>query len=182
MTIDFIWQNYRSHLYALLRSKIDNTADVEDLLQEILIKTHQHLGDLKTDQKLKPWLFTLAHNTVIDFYRKRGRQPKSETQDFEFWNEDDPVIEHAMADCIQPFIEALPSDTAALLKKIDIDGYSQKNYAAELGISYSTLKSRVQRGRTQLRKLFENCCELEMDRYGNIINYREVDGTCNRCD
>ena len=80
-----------------------------------------------------------------------------------------------------PFIDALPSETASLLKAIDIEGRSQKEYAAELGISYSTLKSRVQRGRLKLRELFEQCCHMDLDRQGRVIEYRTRTGQCDNC-
>ncbi|HCH25404.1 MAG TPA: RNA polymerase sigma factor SigZ, partial [Oceanospirillaceae bacterium] len=54
---------------------------------------------------------------------------------------------------------------------------SQKQLAQELGISYSGLKSRVQRARVDLRQLFESCCSLELDAQGQIMDYDD-DKTC----
>ncbi|WP_027855927.1 RNA polymerase sigma factor SigZ [Marinobacterium jannaschii] len=178
MNIETIWQQYSSNLRGLLLAKISDPHDVDDLLQEVLIKTHQHIGQLKSREKLKPWLFRIAHNTVIDFYRRRGRQIDL-TEDDLWYGEEAAALN--MSDCVLPFIDALPPETAQLLKAIDIEGRSQKLYAAELGISYSTLKSRVQRGRAQLRALFEDCCHLEFDRQGNVLEYVARSGSCKSC-
>ena len=76
-----------------------------------------------------------------------------------------------MEPCVAPFIKALPPDLGKMLQSIDIEGMSQKDYAAKHGIGYSTLKSRVQSGRIQLRKLFENSCDFTLDAQGNIVAY-----------
>ncbi len=180
MDIEKIWQEYRAKLKAFLHSKVSNSADVDDLLQEILIKTHQHLGTLKAKDKLKPWLFTLAHHVIIDFYRQQGRQHSYGKE--ELWYDENPLlIQQEMSECIEPIIKGLPKDVSDLLIAIDLKGQSQKALALELGVSYSALKSRVQRGRVQLRSLFESCCHLELDRHGNVIDYQTKDGACERC-
>jgi len=48
MNIEIIWQKYRSSLLRFLSSKVSNPSDVEDLLQNILIKTHENLGSIKS--------------------------------------------------------------------------------------------------------------------------------------
>lgn len=184
MNIDSVWQQYSSKLKGLLHSKISNPADVDDLLQEILIKTHQQIGSLKSQDKIKPWLYKLANNVVIDFYRSQGQRAASQG-DLEqegVWAENAlPLAQEQMSECVIPFINALPKRDAELLKIVDIQGRSQKEYAAELGLNYSALKSRVQRARQKLRALFESCCHLELDRQGNVIDFHEKSGQCRKC-
>jgi len=180
LSIESIWQQYSGSLKAFLRSKISNPDDVEDLLQEVLIKTHNSIGTLRSQEKLKPWIFQLANNAIIDFYRKRRSVKEVEEEDL-WYGDDEEIIQQQLSECILPFINALPPETARLLKAIDIEGRSQKSYAVESGISYSTLKSRVQRGRTQLRGLFEDCCHLELDRFGNVLGYQGKTGFCKKC-
>lgn len=180
MNIENVWQAYSSRLRVMLKAKLSDPDDVEDLLQEILIKTHRNIGNLRTQDKLKPWLFQVANNVVIDFYRRRGAMQNVELG--ELWYEQDQSdVERQMSTCIVPFVQALPSKTAELIYAIDIEGRSQKEYAAELGISYSTLKSRVQRGRLKLREAFEQCCHLELDRQGRVVEYRAKLGRCEGC-
>ncbi|WP_415899499.1 RNA polymerase sigma factor SigZ [Neptuniibacter sp. QD48_11] len=179
MNIESIWQQYSQHLRAFLLTKVSNPDDVEDLLQEILLKTHQQISSLKAQDKLKPWLFKIATNKVIDFYRQQGREIPDEV--IEQWYTDEQSTEHELSACILPFINALPSKDADLLRAIDIEGQSQKGYATELGVNYSALKSRVQRARVQLRHLFEECCTLEFDRHGKVITFEPKHQACKQC-
>ena len=56
MDIDTIWREYRQGLQRFLQSRIANPADAEDVLQDILIKSHQHLHTLSSQNSIKPWL------------------------------------------------------------------------------------------------------------------------------
>jgi len=122
----------------------------------------------------------VANNAIIDFYRKRARARDIDASDL-WYSVDDASIEEELSQCVEPFIKALPEDTAQLITAIDLEGQSQKEYAAEHGISYSTLKSRVQKGRTQLRALFDNCCQFKLDKSGNLIDYDPKSRDCGDC-
>ena len=55
------------------------------------------------------------------------------------------------------------------LRAVDLDGFSQKEYADSLGLNYATAKSRVQRARKRLRREFERCCTVVLDRRGTPL-------------
>lgn len=82
---------------------------------------------------------------------------------------------------VSPFIRALPTESAELLTAIDIQEGSQKQYAEMHNISYSTLKSRVKKARDELKALFEACCHLSLDKFGNIIDCEEQEDNCTKC-
>ena len=180
MNLENIWQDYSASLKGFLYSRVSNDADIEDLLQEVLIKTHQNLDTVASSEKIKPWLFQLTNNTINDYYRKKGRARDVSASDL-WYAEDDVVVEQALAQCVEPFIRALPKKSADLLLAIDIEGQSQKEYAEKAGISYSTLKSRVQRARAKLRTLFDECCSLTLDKHGNVVEFQTKTGGCESC-
>jgi len=180
MILEDIWQEYSTSLRKFLYSRVSNDEDVEDLLQEVLIKTHQNLDTVVSSEKIKPWLFQLTNNTIIDFYRKKGRAKDVSAADL-WYAEDDVVVERELAQCIEPFIRVLPKKSADLLLAIDIEGQSQKEYAAKAGVSYSTLKSQVQRSRAKLRTLFDDCCSLALDKHGNVVEFTTKSGGCDSC-
>ena len=180
MNLESIWQEYSTSLRGFLYSRVSNDADVEDLLQEVLIKTHQNLDTVKSSEKIKPWLFQITNNTINDFYRKKGRSKDISAADL-WYADDDVVVEQALAQCVEPFIRALPKKSADLLLAIDIEGQSQKDYAEKAGISYSTIKSQVQRGRAKLRTLFDDCCSLTLDKHGNVVEFQSKSGGCESC-
>ena len=180
MNFEKIWLDYQASLKAFLHSRISNRDDVDDLLQNIMIKIYEKRHSVKSESSLKSWLFQVANNTIIGHYRKKQKEEGIKASDL--WQEEaqtDSVLN--LADCIHPFILALPSQSAKLLTEIDINGQSQKEYAASLGLSYSTLKSRVQKARNQLRILFEDCCYLYLDANGSIIDYEPKSDNCNNC-
>jgi len=183
LSLESVWSEYQHALKSFLYSKVNNPDDVEDLQQEILIKTYQSLGTIQDVSSVKSWLFQLAHHTIIDFYRKRARQQREgELHAEDLWFEQqEPSLEQEMAACIKPFVDALPAEQSQLLDAVDLQGESQKRLAQKTGVSYSTLKSRVQKGRIELKKLFEQCCTLQLDKHGNLVDCEAKTVGCARC-
>jgi RNA polymerase sigma-70 factor (ECF subfamily) len=117
----------------------------------------------------------VARNATIDYYRKKGSLEKLDLQDLWYENNDVETL-HALSRCLVPFLDALPKENADLLTAIDLEGRSQKEYAEEIGVSYSTLKSRVQHSRRLLRELFSDCCHFTLDGMGNVSDYQSKSG------
>lgn len=176
MNFEQIWINYRGALKGYLTNKISQPDEVDDLLQEILIKTYLKLDSLDSVANLKSWLFKIAHNTVIDYYRKFKPELVDELD--AIFVEESESVQSELTACILPFIQALPTENADLLMAIDINQVSQKKYAEQLGISYSTLKSRVQKSRQMLKKSYDDCCHFNYDNQGNLMDYERK--ACNK--
>lgn len=180
MDLDEIWSSYRQRIKAFLFTKISNSADVDDLLQEILIKTHHNLANINSEDSIKSWLFQIANRTIIDFYRKNARVNGINATDL-WQHEHEQHVNVTLSSCIEPFFAALPEKEAALLRAIDLNGISQKAYAQQLQIPYSTLKSQVQQAREHLRALFERCCHYQFDKNGNLIDFEQKSTGCKKC-
>lgn len=181
MRLEAIWAEYQSSLKAFLRSKVSNPDDAEDLLQEILIKTHKNLETLSEMSKVKSWLFQIANHTIIDFYRQNKTHANLTVEDLWYEAEEEEQVVKALSRCLLPFIKELPKEDAELLTAIEVEGVSQKEYAENKGIKYSTLKSRVKKSREKLHGLFTNCCDFSIDSQGNLIEYQSKSGGCERC-
>ncbi|CAH7008756.1 RNA polymerase sigma factor SigZ [Vibrio chagasii] len=186
LDLEQVWAEYQQTLKAFLHSKVSNSADVDDLLQEILIKTFQNLHKVQDASSVKSWLFQLANNTIIDFYRKHARQQRDSKIDADdLWFADldhNEEFKQNLSLCIEPFIQALPEQSASLLLAVDIKGQSQKALAEEQNVSYSTIKSRVQKSRGDLKNLFEQCCNLSLDKQGNVIDCElKPESGCGNC-
>ncbi|MEX0284936.1 MAG: RNA polymerase sigma factor SigZ [Paracoccaceae bacterium] len=180
MDLDTIWTQYHDRLASFLRKKVANSADVDDLLQDISIRVINGLPGLRDKAKLQPWLFQTANNAIIDHYRSRARRAAPDPDDL-WYTQEDPDVRRDLEQCVEPFIRALPSDMANLLTAIDLNGQSQKAYADTLGLPYSTLKSQVHKARSELRVLFEDCCAFQRDSRGHVINYNVKSDTCKNC-
>jgi RNA polymerase sigma-70 factor, ECF subfamily len=67
-------------------------------------------------------------------------------------------------------IYSLPEPYRDALVLTEFDGLTQKELAERLGISLSGAKSRVQRGKEQLKRMLHDCCTFEFDRRGRVID------------
>ena len=89
-----------------------------------MIKTYQNLQNVNDAQKVKSWLFKIAHNSIIDFYRHKV------LVDNELWyNQPQQDVYQQLSHCVVPFINGLEETDKQLLTAIEIDGLSQKAYA-----------------------------------------------------
>ncbi len=180
MNIQNIWTEYQSSLKSFLHSKVGNPDDVDDLLQDILIKTHKSLHSIKDNEKIKSWVFQVANNTIIDFYRQNNKRQALTAEDL-WYQQEEPQIIKELSLCVLPFIKGLAKEDADLLMAIEIEGLSQKDYAARNNINYSTLKSRVKKSRKKLYSLFSNCCDFSIDNKGNLSQFKQRSTGCSRC-
>lgn len=177
ISIETIWAEYRTSLKAFLTKNVSNPNDVDDLLQDILIKSYKNLEQIQDTKKLKSWLFQIANHTIIDFYRKRATSHTTELHEDDDWAlEESEDMFAQMSDCITPFINGLPQEEADLLTSIEIEGVGQKAYAEQHNIKYSTLKSRVQKSRQSLYGLLNQCCEFQLDTKGNLVAFTPREG------
>lgn len=87
----------------------------------------------------------------------------------------------ALAGCVSLFVAALPSPYREAVTFVELEGRTAKEAAEMVGISVSGMKSRVQRGRAQLRELFELCCEIAVDSRGKPIDYARRARPCKPC-
>jgi RNA polymerase sigma factor (sigma-70 family) len=64
-------QNHKAQLRSYVIKRIDDVDAVDDILQDVYIKASSNLHQLKSKGSLKGWLYRIAHNTIMDFYRTR---------------------------------------------------------------------------------------------------------------
>lgn len=180
INLETVWREYRSSIKRFLHSKINDDDEVDELLQQILIKTYENLDTVKSHSKIKSWLFQIANHAIIDFYRARAKRQSLTEQDL-WYQQEAPNVKENLSACIAPFIDALPQEQRQLLTDIEVNGQSQKAYAKQHQIPYSTLKSRVTKARSLLKSQFENCCSFELDAQGNLHEYHQKSKGCGDC-
>jgi RNA polymerase sigma-70 factor (ECF subfamily) len=66
-------------------------------------------------------------------------------------------------------IALLPEEYKGIIEDAEIHGISQKELAEKYNMAYSSMRSRVQRGRERLKQLFYNCCHIKTDSHGNVL-------------
>lgn len=162
------WEALNSQLKNFIFSKVKEWNDTVDILQEVFIKVHHHMHDLKDEDKIIPWIFTITRNQINQFFRDKGKVVLN-------WEIEDAVEEynHHFTSCLMGFVDQLSESDRLVLTWTHLDGKSQTSLAEHLGISYSGAKSRVQRAREKLKEHFLDCCDIEHDKYGNILGYKK---------
>jgi RNA polymerase sigma-70 factor (ECF subfamily) len=126
----------------------------------------------------------IARNAIVDHYRSASvRRERPSGIDLD--HEEPLVLQGApeevrseLATCLGPLLERLPELQREALRLTELEGLTQASAAAQLGVSTSGMKSRVQRGRAQLKELLVTCCEIELDRRGGVRSYRPLRGPC----
>lgn len=181
LNTDDVWSAFSQRLQALIRARVADPVDADDILQDVFLKVHLRLDSLEDESRLAPWLFQITRNAITDYYR--GQRQTIELQDTVASESeaDDPDATRQLAGSLQDMIRWLPPSYQEALTLAEIDGLSQKEVAERLDLSYSGAKSRVQRGRRLLREALVNCCHIELDRRGGIIDYVPRDGLCLQC-
>jgi RNA polymerase sigma-70 factor (ECF subfamily) len=150
-------------------------ADVDDVLQDVFVRMQRGLGGLRDDERFTAWLFRIARSAVAEHGRARARHPLAagEAPDTasEPADDDDRAAASALSGCVAGFVAQLASPYREAVTLVELEGLTAREAAGLVGVSVSGMKSRVQRGRAQLRALFEACCEIALDARGKVTDY-----------
>lgn len=161
------------HVLAFFRRRVSNAVDAEDLVQDTMLRMVRSLKDLRSKDRLHPWLFRIAHSVLADYWQSRSRAPETEL-DTESLADADLTSAHAtkeLAGCLRLFVDRLPGRYRETVELSEIEELPHREIAQRLGLSISGVKSRVQRGREQLRHLVLGCCAVDF--YGGEVRTLE---------
>ena len=170
MTTANIWNNFKDEIHGFIKTRVNSPENAEDILQDVFAKIHRKASTIKEKEKLTSWVYQITRNTIIDYYKKKKLLTYTDNLNTSLPEKIDENISKDFSKCLQPLINKLADKDRDALHKTSFENMSQKDYAKEQGISYSTAKSRVQRARQKLKTLFVECCQIEADKYGNIID------------
>lgn len=175
------WQNHKTQLRHYINKRIDDESAVDDILQDVYIKASNNLQQLKLTGSLKGWLYRIAHNTIMDFYRKR--QPYEELPEDLIAEEQDTgkQAREELAQCLSPLINELPEKYGEPLRLAELEGVSQQEIADKFGLSLSGAKSRIQRGRIKFREQMMACCDFEVGQEGVTDYYPKDSNKKTKC-
>lgn len=148
--------------------------DVDDVLQEILLRVHEGFDTTNDDLHFTRWVQAIAGHTIIDHARRRSRLDRKHLALADEPITSDPLGDDARAELatfVAAFVDMLPSPYREAVSLTEIEGLTMRAAATREGVSETAMKSRVQRGRRLLRELFEACCEIALDARGRVVDY-----------
>lgn len=178
--LEFIWNDFHKELEGFIYSRVKDADTTNDILQDIFIKIQDNIGTLKDESKLSSWIYQITRNAINDYFRKLKHQ--IEINDYDTVEENQIIDNTELEKCIKPFVNQLEDKYKEALILTEFEGLTQKQLAQKLNISYSGAKSRVQRGKENLKKLFTDCCAIQSDKYGNVVEYKQKRNCSNNCD
>ena len=155
-------RDHSARVYRLAYRLTGNTHDAEDLTQEVFVRVFRSLAGY-TPGTFEGWLHRITTNLFLDMARRR--QPTrfeglgEETEARLDGGEPTPAQafdERHFDDDIQAALKALAPEYRAAVILCDIEGLSYEEIAATLGIKLGTVRSRIHRGRAQLRAALEH--------------------------
>ena len=188
-----IWLQVHAGLRAFIAKRVANEAEADDIVQDVWLKMQRGLDGLQDQSRLISWIYQIARHAIIDHYRVPGHRremPAGLAADLEAYltlptrqtmREDPGLLRKELAGCLRPMIERLSEEYRQAVVLVDLEGLTQQEVATQLGLSLSGMKSRVQRGRRQLKGMLEACCTIELDRRRGVTDYDVRDQKCNLC-
>ena len=135
---------------AFISRRVRRAADVEDILQEVFIRIHRSVNSVRNTERLPAWIFQLTRNAIADHFRIGKGQSKAVREDVDPVAPTDSAGEERQAlkelsECIQPMVAGLPPIYRKAIELTDLNGLTQIEAAQRSGLSFSGMKSRVQR-------------------------------------
>jgi RNA polymerase sigma-70 factor, ECF subfamily len=187
---------FHDQLSAFIARRVDNEADVEDILQNVFLRVHQKLGTVHHADRLASWLYQVTRNAIVDYYRSPERRREILTDftletepdrdgvhgngaiDLFDWEEQRAKAVAELASCLRPMTNRLPAHYRDAISLVELEGLTQRNAAERCGLSVSGMKSRVQRGRQMLKRMLQECCQIHLGSDGRITDYECQDSSC----
>lgn len=159
-------RNHKDRVYGYIRMMVKDRQLAEDIFQDVFIKAVMTMkrGQYNEEGKFLPWVMRIAHNLVIDTFRKNKRFPTVDGgPDFDIFNVikddgkniDEEIIEDQIHADLRKVIEFLPEEQKQVLKMRHYNGMSFKEIAEDTGVSINTALGRMRYALINLRKLID---------------------------
>jgi len=168
------WRDIEARLRPYVARRVPSATEVDDIVQEILVRVHKGLATLRDAESFGGWVYRIAARTIADTAKSHARDPivpGAGGIDAPAGASDEAAdLQLELGECVALFVARLPSPYREAITLTELQGLTQKDAAEMLGISLSGMKSRVQRGRDKIREMFEECCEISVDCRGRVVD------------
>lgn len=157
---------HQQRVYSFIYSKIYDRDLAEDIFQDTFIKVIRTLkrGNYNEEGKFLPWVLRIAHNLVIDHFRKNSRMPKFNNTDYfnifsvlgdKSLNAEKSLIKDQVENDVRRIIEELPEDQRQVIKMRMYSDMSFKEISEKTGVSINTALGRMRYALINMRKLID---------------------------
>lgn len=168
---------FEEQIYFFILKKVKNKDNAKDILQNVNLKALENFGQIKNFKKLRAWLYQTARNEISNFYSQENKYD-SKIENISFENSAAQKQTKDEFCCFDRFIDELPPIYKSVIEQIYINGKTQKQTAEMLNISLPGVKARSRRAKSILKIRFEECCNYQTDKNGNLTG----DSDCSICN
>jgi RNA polymerase sigma-70 factor (ECF subfamily) len=147
---------HRAELSAFVRSRVHDS-EADDVLQLATLRAAEHIADLDDAEKIRPWLFRIVRNAIVDAKRASDSRQRLVQSGGQVPEVEAPVTD-ATCRCSVQLAQTLSSPESTILSLVDLGEASLTEAAAALHISVNNATVRLHRARKALReRLREHC-------------------------
>ncbi|MEP0133923.1 MAG: sigma-70 family RNA polymerase sigma factor [Eudoraea sp.] len=165
-SLEILINKHNQRLTSFIYSKVQDRAIAEDIFQDTFIKVIRTLkrGAYNEEGKFLPWVMRIAHNLIIDHFRRNKRMPKFEgSEDFNIFSvlgdnkldAERQLIKDQIDSDLTLLIEELPDDQKEVLVMRIYKDMSFKEISENTGVSINTALGRMRYALINLRKIIE---------------------------
>lgn len=185
MDFSAVYKEYQPKIQRYL-THLSGEADAADLTQAVFLKISRSLDGFRGESSLATWIYRIATNTAHDhavssLARQRGIEQLFDDEgtiddlpDYGFPGTDRAYIRREMSVCIRGVVDQLPENYRTVLLLGEFEELTNAEIAAILDISLDTVKIRLHRGRTALRKAMESQCSFYHDERSELMCDRKA--------
>ncbi len=166
IALEFLINKHQQRIFSYILVRIQDTDLANDIFQDTFVKVINTLkrGKYNEEGKFLQWTMRIAHNLVIDHFRKEKRMPTmSPTDEFNIFNVlkdgslnvESHMIKEQIESDLHKLIEKLPEEQREVLKLRHFSGLSFKEIAEQTDVSINTALGRMRYALINLRKLME---------------------------
>ena len=164
---DELVRTYNASIFHVAYRMLNDSAEASDVVQEIFLKVFRNIDGFKGEAALKTWIFRIAFSEILNrlrWWKRRYRYSTVSLDDSPNGNgnglhvaDSRPTPQEVLESkeqetAIQQALSRLSSDHRSIVVLRDIEGFSYSEIAEVLGISIGTVKSRLARARSDLKK------------------------------
>lgn len=144
----FFYEKYSAALYQKLYKMVKISEIADELLQDVFLKVWLKKETIDSERPFKAWLYTIAQNTVYDYYRKLAQDKKMQDHLMNtfaaFYNQtEDYIYNKERSAVLQEAIDQLPPQRKEIFRLCKLEEKSYKEVAEHLNISVSTVSNQL---------------------------------------
>ncbi|HET6777588.1 MAG TPA: RNA polymerase sigma factor [Gemmatimonadales bacterium] len=159
---------------AFLERRVGSRDEAEDILQEAFVRSLDHASSLGSSSSATAWFYRVLRNAITDHYRRQDSQGRALDRlaaETESSDAPDSELERVVCQCVLSLVETLKPQYGAAIRRVDLDGLSIRDFAAEAGVTAGNAGVRLHRAREALARQVARSC-------GTCLKHGCIDCSC----